>query len=259
MKQRLLRIILTCLITLAFALSLSTSTLAHSGRTDSNGGHKDNKNVSGLGPYHYHCGGHPAHLHDNGVCPYKTQAPLTTNIPAEAITPAEAIAPAEVVTPAETITPAETVSPAETISPAETTSTAPSLTAVPTSSSVYVNGKQISFDAYNINGSNYFKLRDLAYSLNGTEKQFEVTWNSAGKAIEITCGKPYTAVGEELQGHGSSNKSPKLTTSKIYINNKEVSLTAYLIEGYTYFKLRDIGDACSFNVNWENNSIKIDT
>ena len=41
---------------------------AHSGRTDSNGGHKDNKNVSGLGPYHYHCGGHEAHLHPNGVC-----------------------------------------------------------------------------------------------------------------------------------------------------------------------------------------------
>ena len=29
---------------------------AHSGRTDANGGHKDNKNVSGLGAYHYHCG-----------------------------------------------------------------------------------------------------------------------------------------------------------------------------------------------------------
>lgn len=43
---------------------------AHSGRTDSSGGHKDNKNKSGLGSYHYHCGGHPAHLHSNGVCPY---------------------------------------------------------------------------------------------------------------------------------------------------------------------------------------------
>ena len=43
---------------------------AHSGRTDSRGGHKDNKNKSGLGSYHYHCGGHPAHLHPNGVCPY---------------------------------------------------------------------------------------------------------------------------------------------------------------------------------------------
>lgn len=43
---------------------------AHSGRTDKNGGHKDNKNKSGLGPYHYHCGGYPAHLHSGGACPY---------------------------------------------------------------------------------------------------------------------------------------------------------------------------------------------
>lgn len=43
---------------------------AHSGRTDANGGHRDNKNASGLGSYHYHCGGYPAHLHPNGVCPY---------------------------------------------------------------------------------------------------------------------------------------------------------------------------------------------
>lgn len=43
---------------------------AHSGRTDSSGGHRDTKNKSGLGPYHYHCGGYPAHLHENGVCPY---------------------------------------------------------------------------------------------------------------------------------------------------------------------------------------------
>lgn len=43
---------------------------AHGGRTDASGGHHDNKNKSGLGSYHYHCGGHPAHLHTNGMCPY---------------------------------------------------------------------------------------------------------------------------------------------------------------------------------------------
>lgn len=41
-------------------------TLAHSGKTDSNGGHTD----SSTGQYHYHCGGHPAHQHYGGVCPY---------------------------------------------------------------------------------------------------------------------------------------------------------------------------------------------
>lgn len=52
--------------------SLLTVVSAHSGRTDSSGGHRDNRNVSGLGSYHYHCGGYPPHLHENGVCPYQT-------------------------------------------------------------------------------------------------------------------------------------------------------------------------------------------
>ena len=45
------------------------------------------------------------------------------------------------------------------------------LTATPTNSTVLVNGKSIAFDAYSINDNNYLKLRDLAYILNGTEKQ----------------------------------------------------------------------------------------
>lgn len=58
---------------------------AHSGRTDSAGGHHDNKNVSGLGSYHYHCGGNPPHLHNGGVCPYSTssQSSTTSNASSE--------------------------------------------------------------------------------------------------------------------------------------------------------------------------------
>ena len=57
---------------------------AHSGRTDASGGHHDNKNVSGLGSYHYHCGGHPAHLHNDGICPYSSSA-TTANTSASAV------------------------------------------------------------------------------------------------------------------------------------------------------------------------------
>ena len=46
---------------------------AHSGRTDSSGGHHDYQNKSGLGSYHYHHG-MPAHLHPNGVCPYSSSS-----------------------------------------------------------------------------------------------------------------------------------------------------------------------------------------
>lgn len=63
-------------------------TFAHSGRTDSNGGHRDNKNKSGLGSYHYHCGGHPAHLHANGVCPYSNHSAHNPKAVSSSLTPA---------------------------------------------------------------------------------------------------------------------------------------------------------------------------
>lgn len=66
--------ILTTLLSVACAAMMlcNSAAFAHSGRTDSSGGHRDNKNKSGLGYYHYHCGGYPAHLHTNGVCPYRS-------------------------------------------------------------------------------------------------------------------------------------------------------------------------------------------
>ena len=51
------------LLVLVLALLLSLPVLAHSGRTDSKGGH------NGPGGYHYHHG-YPAHQHEGGQCPY---------------------------------------------------------------------------------------------------------------------------------------------------------------------------------------------
>jgi len=56
-------------LTLVMCMVISGASFAHSGRTDSSGGHKDNQNKSGLGYYHYHHGYGP-HLHTDGVCPY---------------------------------------------------------------------------------------------------------------------------------------------------------------------------------------------
>lgn len=74
MKNKNSKIIKTLILSIIILLLTQTVIFAHSGRTDSKGGHKDKKNVSGLGSYHYHCGGHPPHLHKNGVCPYKSSS-----------------------------------------------------------------------------------------------------------------------------------------------------------------------------------------
>lgn len=59
-------------IILIYLFVVSNLLLGHSGRTDSNGGHRDNRNKSGLGYYHYHHGYGP-HLHEDGVCPYEIE------------------------------------------------------------------------------------------------------------------------------------------------------------------------------------------
>lgn len=71
--------IISILLMVTSIISIGVNTYSHSGRTDSSGGHKDNKNKSGLGSYHYHCGGNPAHLHTNGVCPYSSKKSTTSS------------------------------------------------------------------------------------------------------------------------------------------------------------------------------------
>jgi len=134
--------------------------------------------------------------------------------------------------------------------------------AIPTKSTVLVNGIKVAFEAYNIGGNNYFKLRDLAKAIIGTQKQFDIGWDGAANAISITTGKPYTTVGGELAVSSSpANKTATATSSKIYLNGKEVQFTAYNIGGNNYFKLRDVAAAINFSVTWDSktSTIGIDT
>ncbi len=72
--RMMIGLLLTVLIINGSLISLTPEiAIAHSGRTDSSGGHRDNKNASGLGNYHYHHGYGP-HLHPNGICPYEAPA-----------------------------------------------------------------------------------------------------------------------------------------------------------------------------------------
>ena len=141
------------------------------------------------------------------------------------------------------------------------TGTTSNAVASPTASTVYINGSIVAFDAYNIDDFNYFKLRDIAFAINGTEKQFEVGWSEAANAISLSSGRLYTVVSGEMSGRGSGNKVAAPTNSRIFLNGTEIYLTAYNIDGYNYFKLRDVGEAINFGVDWDEarNAITINT
>ncbi|WP_313164253.1 stalk domain-containing protein [Sedimentibacter sp.] len=135
-------------------------------------------------------------------------------------------------------------------------------TAVPTASEVVVDGKNVSFEAYNIDGYNYFKLRDLAMAVTGSEKQFEVTWDAEKNAINLVSGEVYTPVGGEFAvSEGTESVQAIVNQSTIYIDGEEIALQAYTIGGNNYFKLRDVGEVFDIGVLWDGelNQIAIDT
>ncbi|WP_201317553.1 CAP domain-containing protein [Paenibacillus sp. EPM92] len=146
--------------------------------------------------------------------------------------------------------------------PSNPTKQSVNVSAKPTASKVLVNGKELSFQAYNIDNNNYFKLRDLAMVLNGTQKSISVGWDGEKYAISLESGKPYGEVGGELTVAEKLNtEKATLSTSIIYLDGKEVKLTAYLINGNNYFKLRDVAAVIDFGITWDGktNTIGIDS
>ncbi|GGG08138.1 hypothetical protein [Paenibacillus abyssi] len=134
--------------------------------------------------------------------------------------------------------------------------------AVPAASEVFINGQEVKFDAYNINGNNYFKLRDLAKALDGTGKSFAVDWDSAGNRINLLPGQAYKPVGGELAVlERLDKKKATVAASGILVNGRQVALTAYNIGGNNYFKLRDLSRQLDFPVTWRSydNTIQIIT
>lgn len=134
--------------------------------------------------------------------------------------------------------------------------------ATPTAATVLVNGKTVAFDAFNIGGNNYFKLRDLAMALNGSDRQFELGWDATKLAISLTMSKPYSPVGGELTpASGKATATAQISTDAVYMNGTEISLKAYKINGNNYFKLRDVAEAIDFSAAWngEKSTIEIDT
>ena len=50
-----------------------------------------------------------------------------------------------------------------------------------------------------------------------------------------------------------------LSSQPIYVDGQQVSLTAYLINGSNYVKLRDVGEAVDFEVYWDGSAVQIES
>ena len=112
--------------------------------------------------------------------------------------------------------------------------------AVKTSNPLILDGEQVDFPAVKIDGWNWLKLRDLAMLLNGTSKQFSIGYDASTNTIIITTGGEYEPLGDELMDMLTGDFTALASGQKIMFNGKLIEVAAYNIDGYNYFRLRDL-------------------
>ena len=117
---------------------------------------------------------------------------------------------------------------------------------------VKVDGKDVSFAMYSPDngGTNYIRLVDLAVALKGTAGQYNVGYD--GKVL-LTSHAPYEGAAAAAPFH--TEMEYEMLDEPTWVDGAAKNLEAIRFEyqglGYTYYKLRDLGEALGFNVSWD--------
>ncbi len=129
--------------------------------------------------------------------------------------------------------------------------------ALPRETEIDINGKITKLSGYNINGNNYYKIRDIAFLLNGTKSNFSVDWNAEEGVIVIKTNTPYTPVGSENNLNDKNDRAVERKTEKALLNEENIELRAYKIDGSNYFTIREVADIIGFEVDWDEKERRI--
>ena len=116
-----------------------------------------------------------------------------------------------------------------------------------------VDGNSISCEKYNIDGRNYFKLRDLALLLTGTGSRFSVDWDAAAGQVTVASGRDYTPDGSELRFSGESKADSAVPSAQTIVidGTTRTDLSVWNIGGNNFFQLRELGAALNFSVDYD--------
>lgn len=117
-----------------------------------------------------------------------------------------------------------------------------------TTQKVKLDGKDVVIYGYNIDGYNYFKLRDLAAVLKDSKAKFGVEYKDA--LVTLTKGADYK-VAETDQKEVKAMSKGMLTNDKVMVGDKALTATAYKVDDSNYYKLRDLGEALGFGVDFD--------
>lgn len=134
--------------------------------------------------------------------------------------------------------------------------------ATPSNQKLEINSKTTPLQGYAIEGYNYYKLRDLANLLKGN---IDFSLNGDDKLITINLNETYKTTSDDLKKISSKTKHTIPKSMKIKVIQKNTSKTYTIkseaIDGYNYFKLRDLADILNYSVDYDskNNTAQIFT
>lgn len=117
-----------------------------------------------------------------------------------------------------------------------------------TNQKVKLDGKDVVISGYNIDGYNYFKLRDLAAVLKDSQAKFGVDYKDG--VVTLTKAADYKVVESDQKPVKAESKGT-LTNDKVLVGDKTLTATAYKIDDLNYYKLRDLGKELGFGVGYD--------
>ena len=123
--------------------------------------------------------------------------------------------------------------------------------AVKNTKKVTLDGVEVRVGAYDVEGFNYLKLRDVAAILNGKKCQFSVGYDEPTKLISVELAKAYEKVEGDLAEIKDEKAKAIVSVKKILVNGEEKEIKTALINEYNYMQLRDLASLVGLDVKYD--------
>ena len=120
-----------------------------------------------------------------------------------------------------------------------------------TSQKITLDGQAVDIGAYNIEGHNYVKLRDVAAIMTTKKSQFNVGYDAEKNLVIVETDKPYTKEAGDLEAIKDAKAKAMLEVKKIMVNGEAKDIKTALIKGNNYMQLRDLGKLVGFGVGYD--------
>lgn len=129
------------------------------------------------------------------------------------------------------------------------------MAAKPTTQTFVVNNRVVDCVAYNIDGYNYFKLRDVVKGLSDTGDKINVRYDREARVVEVVPDEAYVSSPKE-EGKIVAVEVPDsqvvMGRAKVKINGAVREVESCNIAGYNFLKIRSLGEVLSKEVGYDN-------